>query len=228
VSEELSFFDDPAISETPEPAPSEAPATPASEAAPAATPSVTPEQFQEMQRRLEASEKWKQDMGRMLLGQPGQPQPADPQAALTELLQDPIKYRQQGVQEAVQLARQEMEQQAIINDRRAKHPELSKLEGLIDWGSAMTQAAQQFQSKNGRPPSFAEALDSSIELVKGNLQGLLRNSQAQQTGDAARKLALNLDLSGGQPSGQGVDPMKLSDSEWVKYRDAVVQKASGY
>ena len=225
MSDELSFFE--SEPEAQAPAPEQAQPT---EPAQQSQPQVTPEQIADMQRRLESAERWKQDFQRMsaqLAGIPQETQP-DPNQRLTEFLKDPIRFEEELLSKAEQRAIERAEQQAIISDRRAKHPELAQLEGLIDWEAAMGQAANTFRQKNGRVPSFAEALDESIAYVKSNIQGILQGSQAQSQGQVATRMAMNLDLSGGQPTTQQVDPMKMSDSEWVKYRNAAMQGLSGY
>ncbi len=199
------------------------------EAAPQAP---TFEQFNDLQKRLEASERWRQDFGRMVAENTGimpqAQQKQDPQAALTEFLTDPIQFQQRTITEATRIARQEMEQAAIIQDRRAKHPELTQLESVINWESAMNAGAAQFHQKNGRPPSFAEALDASIELVKGNLQGLTSAGQTQQQGNVAMRMAMNLNPAGGGQPPQKQDLSTMSDADWVKYRDAAMRQTQGY
>lgn len=203
---------------------------------PAQTPepqTVSVEQFNDLQRRLEASERWKQDFGKMVAQNTGVLPPEqnqqNPEAVLTNLLQNPLQFQQQTIAEATRLARQEMEQQAIIQDRRAKHPELAAMEPFIDWQAVMQQAGSKFYKDNNRQPSFAEVIDASIDLMKPTFQGLSQSSQSQQQGAAATRMAMNLNLTGGQsPQGQKPNLAAMSDSEWVAYRDAQMRQIQGY
>ncbi len=197
------------------------------------TPAVSAEQFSDLQRRLDASERWRQDFGRMVAENTGvMPQAAQkqsPEDILTQFVQDPLGFQEKTISEATRLARQEMEQQSIVQDRRAKHPELAQLEQFIDWNSAMQAAGDQFYKQNGRHASFAEALDASIAMVKGNLQGVTSANQVQNQAQGATRMAMNLSLTGGQPTQpQKPDLFAMSDSEWVKYRDSVMRQAQGY
>lgn len=217
MSDDLSFFDgaqDYSADYSAEPATPEV--TP--EAVPA-QPQIDAAQIQEMQRRLDAAERWKQDLGRMFLGEQAQP---DPNAALHQMLADPMAFQQQTAQTAVQQAVEQIKQESIVQDLRAKNPDIAAIEHLVDWQSMFNQASREFQQKNGRVPSFQEAATASVELVKKSIQGTQQNYQAQQQGDAAKKMAMNLDLSGGQPAGNSKpDPFKMSDAEWAKYRDSL-------
>ena len=201
------------IEESPQEAPvSEAPAV---EAPP--QPDATATELAQLKSRLEAAEQWKADMGRMLLGQ--QPQQApQPQDKLQEFVKDPEAYEQRLIQAA---AEQAMNQQ-VIADRRAKHPDLAKVEHLIDWDAAMRQSTNELYKQTGRAPTFAEALDATINSVRTVFPGLSQPSQAQQQGDATRRVAMSLDLSGGQPStSEPPDPFKIPDSEWPKYLESL-------
>lgn len=194
---------------------------------------VSVEQFNDLQQRLEASERWKQDFGRMVAQNTGVLPPEQNQqtreSILADLIQNPLQFQQQTIAEATRLARQEMEQQAIIQDRRAKHPELAAMEPFIDWQAVMQQAGQQFYQKNNRQPSFAEVIDASIELMKPTFQGLSQSSQSQQQGAAATRMAMNLNLTGGQSAqGQGPNIAAMSNAEWVAFRDAKMRQIQGY
>lgn len=214
----LSFFDDPI--DSPSPAPSPSPDPTGDPAAPP-SPGASADQIAAMQTRLENAERWREDVGRMLLGQNGQPQQQqqeDPQVLLQQLLTNPQEVLQNTVAQSVTAAQEAMRNQAIIDDRRAKHPEISKLEGLINWETAMQSAAQSFYQQHGRNPSFAETLDGAIESVKSGLQGILPGGQQPNPG--TNRQVMNMDIAGGnQPSNtRAVDPFSMTDAEWAKNR----------
>lgn len=223
----FSFFDDPpADSPSPSPAPSPSPgyepggndgSSQGGDSQP-----ITAEQFTEMQRRLESAEKWRQDLGYMMLGQQpqSQQQPENPQALLEKLLTNPAEVLQNYSQQTVQQAQEAIRQQSIIDDRRAKHPEIAKVEHLIDWNAAMTSAQQSFYQQHGRAPQFSEALDTAITSIKQGLQGVAPG--AQPPGNGGSQTVMNMDITGrSAPNSRPADLNAVSDADWPKYRDAM-------
>lgn len=212
---DLDFFNDtPDFQAEPQADPAPAQQTPEP-----AQPAYDHNQFAEMQRRLEASEKWRQDVGKMFLGENPQHQTDDPTRDLEEFVKNPTAFLSQRViPQATQQAREEAEQAAILADRRAKFPELAQLEQTLNWGSIANQVGPQLQQKLGRQPSYAELVDGSIAHVQTSFPQLFKSSQTQQAADTTRRLTMNLDLTGANngQSQQAVDPFKMSDADWAK------------
>lgn len=209
-----SFFDaDPIESPSVESALSADPAP-----APAAAPDYSAK-IAELENKLAASERWRSDFQRMVGGQPTEQAPEDPNAFLQKWLDNPSDVVQSIKQEAVQEATQAFQQQQIIADRTAKHPELAPIQHLINWETLFAQVGQEFQRTNQRAPSFAEALDASIALVKSSMQGV------KPAAPDPTRMALNLDLSrNGQPGGGAVNLDAMSDAEFAKYRSTMLRQ----
>lgn len=223
MPEDFNFFDDPSESPSSSPAPAPAPSAdpPAGNGDQSGSQSVSLEQFTDLQKRLENAERWRQDVGRMISGEPQQQQQqqVDPQQLLAQFLTNPHEVLQNTTQQAVNQAQEAYRQEAIIQDRRSKHPELAQVEHLIDWNGVMQNASQSFYQANNRAPSFAEALDGAIGLVKSRFPGAQPGAQTQ---NGSGQRVMNMDISGNANAGNSrpIDLSTIPDAEWPKYRDA--------
>lgn len=193
-----------------------------------AQPAFDPNQFTEMQKRLEASEKWRQDLGRMMLGENQIQQTNDPTRDLEEFVKDPSAFlTSRIVPQATQQAQEAAEQAAILADRRTKYPELAQLEQTLNWGSIAQQVGPQLQQKLGRQPSYAELVDGSINHVQTTFPQLFKSSQTQQAADTTKRLTMNLDLTGnGSQNPPTFNPAAISDADWPKYWNEIQRRAS--
>lgn len=184
----------------------------ATETPPATPTGPSPEDYATMQRRLESAEKWQQDFMR-LAGQMGgngqqQQQEAD---RLTKFIQDPEGYEQELLSKAQNMAVERVREEQAISKIEAEFPELVPFKNLFDWGEVMQTTTPQFMQKNGRKPTFEEALRDSATYLKQTLFGNTANQQAGQ------REVMRLNVGGSQPPTGQTDPSSMSDADFGQF-----------
>lgn len=200
---DLSFFDEPVEPSVETPPTNE----PAQEPPPSF--SVSPDEWQATQAKLQAMERWKQDAARFFGGGQNEVpinQQPNKEELLAQFVQDPNAVLGGITQQAVQLAAQQMQNEALINEYRSKNPDLVPYEKYVsvEVNEAMAAAAQE-----GKYLSPKDALEAGIASFRSKFQSGMDQAAKQNQAQEMGKNLLKLDLGSPTPPAGKLTPEQI-------------------